>query len=637
MSLTINTNSQNIQGNKDNSLSSKGRLASKLASRHNRRKRRDSRGSAKKSRGKSVDRVPIPSFTPIFNYDNDDTATPRVQDTSLNSSSSILVDESCVNDNDNPAVDAASAKCDDPLKFPHTGAADASSLRCDEHQPSKKQKVCHAEMTETAAFADMQQINDANATSTTIKAKDQVNQENSSGFPSKMSSGLSTSSTKKPPIVEMKKWEIRKDNQHECETSTSSAAKQVPQVDESSQTPSTSTKINSLDSREHRDEPSEAPKDMVCRTPASSTTNSASCKGSGISVSETARMQPPSQPPASTSTPSSSTPAIPEKIKGRPSSAEQSSSALHGSMIAARASPKKMEDVKKSTPMDNSLIGETPHNNTNKQFTTPKSLDDSTPDKTESDIEIEALLKSSSAGSSNFLANESRSSPYVRQTDKQIMICRVKDDESRERKDVEKKSLKTKRSDYFDTTTSSSPEVIELLDDDNDEVTPKAKKGKKEVSSKSNPCGEKVNPIEKKKKPNKTNQTRKKRKTPVNISRSSSDSENALIYDSKRSNNANGSKGQARRRKQTTVKVKDTKSPKPIKKAAGKGGLCFACSTCKCSSRSGTSATPQKFSALSGSDARQEQSLVSRLQRIERGKQNIICGSTWLFFFPQYY
>ncbi len=46
--------------------------------------------------------------------------------------------------------------------------------------------------------------------------------------------------------------------------------------------------------------------------------------------------------------------------------------------------------------------------------------------------------------------------------------------------------------------------------------------------------------------------------------------------------------------------------------------LCFACITCKCDGRSGTSATSQKFSALSGSDARQEQSLVNRLQRIER-------------------
>jgi hypothetical protein len=52
--------------------------------------------------------------------------------------------------------------------------------------------------------------------------------------------------------------------------------------------------------------------------------------------------------------------------------------------------------------------------------------------------------------------------------------------------------------------------------------------------------------------------------------------------------------------------------------------LCFACSSCKCNSRDATSATPQKpsvFATLSTSDARQEQALINRLQKIERNVQ----------------
>jgi hypothetical protein len=48
---------------------------------------------------------------------------------------------------------------------------------------------------------------------------------------------------------------------------------------------------------------------------------------------------------------------------------------------------------------------------------------------------------------------------------------------------------------------------------------------------------------------------------------------------------------------------------------------CYACSTCKCNSRDGTSATQQKQATLSGSHARQERALINRLQKIERNVQ----------------
>lgn len=70
--------------------------------------------------------------------------------------------------------------------------------------------------------------------------------------------------------------------------------------------------------------------------------------------------------------------------------------------------------------------------------------------------------------------------------------------------------------------------------------------------------------------------------------------------------------------KQKNVSNYQTSKPSERKK------LCFACSSCKCHSRDGTSATPKKhtpLATLSGSHARQEQALINRLQRIERNVQ----------------
>ena len=81
------------------------------------------------------------------------------------------------------------------------------------------------------------------------------------------------------------------------------------------------------------------------------------------------------------------------------------------------------------------------------------------------------------------------------------------------------------------------------------------------------------------------------------------------------------------------VKMENKESTKPLKqkstgnqsKSSSSRGkkLCHACSTCKCNSRDGTSATPTKdiSVALSGSHARQERALINRLQKIERNVQ----------------
>jgi hypothetical protein len=75
---------------------------------------------------------------------------------------------------------------------------------------------------------------------------------------------------------------------------------------------------------------------------------------------------------------------------------------------------------------------------------------------------------------------------------------------------------------------------------------------------------------------------------------------------------------------QTNKPSKPIKQSRPTSKSISSDSrkLCYACSTCKCNSRDGTSATPSKQSiSLSGSHARQERALINRLQKIERNVQ----------------
>ncbi|KAL7553344.1 hypothetical protein ACHAWF_016628 [Thalassiosira exigua] len=155
---------------------------------------------------------------------------------------------------------------------------------------------------------------------------------------------------------------------------------------------------------------------------------------------------------------------------------------------------------------------------------------------------------------------------------------------------------------------SSPPEVIEIIDDDHNEaVAPKAKKKqpvRRRKANENDAC---------RKKSTKSKQNGNESQPPISISRSSSDSNSSdgeIIVNSTKSAKKTTDMS-AKRRKQTTVKVKENKSSNGKK-------MCFACASCKCNSRAGSSATPQKPSSLSGSDARREQSLINRIQRIER-------------------
>ena len=164
----------------------------------------------------------------------------------------------------------------------------------------------------------------------------------------------------------------------------------------------------------------------------------------------------------------------------------------------------------------------------------------------------------------------------------------------------------SKRSEYSDTKTQSelpADNVIEILDDDENDVgngaAAKCDSVKSEMPAKRSATTANRNDAPSKKKKTNTKST---------------------------AGNQTKKKATTRKRDQTSTKeVKsencsnDVEQKKVAEKKKKKGKkLCFACSSCTCATRSGTDATPQKLSALSGSDARQEQTLVNRLQRIER-------------------
>ncbi|KAL9181509.1 hypothetical protein ACHAXT_010314 [Thalassiosira profunda] len=185
--------------------------------------------------------------------------------------------------------------------------------------------------------------------------------------------------------------------------------------------------------------------------------------------------------------------------------------------------------------------------------------------------------------------DEGRRSPQVQQSDQELHSKA-----GGYIKDVHAKS-KSNRSDTAHSKPEP-PEVIQLLDDDADAEEAAKPKAKKE--------------------PSKKKEAAKKRKPPKAGKRKvapSSDGDE-LACEAKP---AKKRQRKATQRKQTAAKAEEGKSKKQTKAASSKK-LCFACSSCKCNARAGTESSPQKFPALSGSDARQEQSLVNRLQRVER-------------------
>ena len=165
---------------------------------------------------------------------------------------------------------------------------------------------------------------------------------------------------------------------------------------------------------------------------------------------------------------------------------------------------------------------------------------------------------------------------------------------------------------YAHAAKSEPSDVINLLDEDENDVgnaTIIVQRAQNETADATATKKKDDAPSKKKKQPaNKSsNQTQKKK-------RKASDSSEAKVKATKKAKQTANAKKEV---KGEIVAVAEKKK-KQSKATTGKKKQCFACTSCKCNTRKGIDATPTKLSALSGSDARQEQTLVNRLQRIER-------------------
>lgn len=157
-------------------------------------------------------------------------------------------------------------------------------------------------------------------------------------------------------------------------------------------------------------------------------------------------------------------------------------------------------------------------------------------------------------------------------------------------------------------------DVIEILDEDDDGCL--KSKSEQPGSSRTDSIDNSNDTQSNSNKSNKSKQTRRKRKLSPSVTRSSSESTlkeaEVIINERKTIVDRTGAKKKVQK---NSVRGGDVE--KKSKTTGGKK-LCFACSTCKCERRCNADSTSQIFPELSGSVARQEQSLVNRLQRIER-------------------
>lgn len=146
-------------------------------------------------------------------------------------------------------------------------------------------------------------------------------------------------------------------------------------------------------------------------------------------------------------------------------------------------------------------------------------------------------------------------------------------------------------------------------------------------SAEKNSCGLKQMKTKKE-----TTKNKRKKSAPNEVIQIDSDSESSSCNLTIRSSTKKAT-AKKRVKVEKKVKLENKDSTKPLKqkytgnqfKSSSSRGkkLCYACSTCKCNSRDGTSATPTKdvTVTLSGSHARQERALINRLQKIERNVQ----------------
>ena len=160
-------------------------------------------------------------------------------------------------------------------------------------------------------------------------------------------------------------------------------------------------------------------------------------------------------------------------------------------------------------------------------------------------------------------------------------------------------NAETKSSKYFGSVKSNS-DVIEIVDDEEeviDMVKPEKELPKKGGTS---PNGKKD--VKKRHNSSKPSKTRKKNKAPISVSRvfatDSSDDDSEVVATQEK-------------------KPVDRKRHRRQTKNSAEAKKCVACSSCKCNSRD-SNVKHAPFSNLAGSDARVEQSLVNRLQQLER-------------------
>jgi len=660
--LNSNANSQNIQGALK-PIASKGRVASKLSSRHNRRKRRvgeSKERSAKKSRGhRNIDRIPIPSFTPITGeYVGEGAVTgegeTRVPET-LNASSlacpadggsdttksianTAAVKATAFTNNDSTNLTDGSQKGDRR----HSLQTETDKLACPAAPSTcvEKQKIVHTKDV-PQGIEHKKDVDGGSLTAGLMKERlsDAAKEKNFSGDPTSLTAPetvMPSSVECLPPIVNNLMDERRGESSWEKMNSGKEKVKGLDKksidetcydAKEAEDRPRNTTSNDKQKIVHMKDESQGIETQQIEYTKAVCSENltvGIMKESSSHAAKERISSGDPIKPSSGAATSSTSSEAV-----DQPSVLQSISVGclppVGNNLMCERREDDAWEEknfgIKKVKGLDKRSIDETccdaneaedcPHNPmSNDKVQTPREF----PKEADSCLEIATLSnKLSAKKSKSFMLNESSSSPVVLQADKKQELCcniaSIGIDNT--------KVKKVKRSEYFGSTKSGPPEVIEILDDDHDVRDGRAVSNKKDDA------------LSKKKKPNKSNQTKKKRKSPVSVSRSSSDSslEDEFDYDTKRAKKAIDRKGSTRRQDNkikpesnvdgATPKKGMVAKKKQFKTSAGKK-RCSACTSCKCSSRDGASATPQKFPSLSGSDARQEQTLVNRLQRFER-------------------
>lgn len=220
----------------------------------------------------------------------------------------------------------------------------------------------------------------------------------------------------------------------------------------------------------------------------------------------------------------------------------------------------------------------------------------------ESDVNLSnPFISSTSNATKSFMLEESRSIHAVPQ------VARTIDLSNDEHAIVISRDTNENhnRSEYFRFNKTKPSDIIEVLDDDYHDV----EKGSVELSRIITEV--KIAPLVKNEKPSKNSRATKQRKTAISES-----SEEEVVNMHRRVRKVNEQRISAHG-KEIPTKTKSRRNVARKKQfdALDGGKLCSACSSCNCTKRD---QADQKYSTISGSDARQEQSLINRLQRLEK-------------------